>query len=140
VAVADLGNRGVLDVIVANQKGPLLIYKNSVAPGRHWIQFELEGSPRSTGSGQGSNRGAVGAQVELHWKNRKQVQQVTTASGFSAQNQRRLHYGLGDADAVDRVVIRWPSGREQTIERPAIDMLHHVKEPFDSAQGRPDGV
>jgi hypothetical protein len=140
VALADLGNRGVLDVIVANQKGPLLIYKNTVAPGRHWIQFELEGAPRSTGSGQGSSRSAIGAQVELHWKSRKQVQQVATASGFSAQNQRRLHYGLGDADAVDRVVIRWPSGREQTIERPAIDMLHHVKEPFDSAQGRPDGV
>jgi hypothetical protein len=139
VALADLGNRGVLDVIVANQKGPLLIYKNTVAPGHHWIQFELEGAPGSTGSGKGSSRSAIGAQVELHWKNRKQVQQVTTASGFSAQNQRRLHYGLGDADAVDRVVIRWPSGREQTIERPAIDMLHHVKEPFDSAQGRPDG-
>jgi len=139
VALADLGNRGVLDVIVANQKGPLLIYKNTVAPGRHWIQFELEGASGSTGSGEGSSRSAIGAQVELHWKNRKQVQQVTTASGFSAQNQRRLHYGLGDADAVDRVVIRWPSGREQTIERPAIDMLHHVKEPFDSAQGRPDG-
>jgi hypothetical protein len=121
VALADLGNRGVLDVIVANQKGPLLIYKNTVALGRHWIQFELEGTV--------SNRDAIGAQVELHWKNHKQLQQVTTASGFSAQNQRRLHYGLGDADAVDRVVIRWPSGREQTIERPVIDRLHHVKEP-----------
>jgi enediyne biosynthesis protein E4 len=131
VALADLGNRGVLDVIVANQKGPLLIYKNTVTPGRHWIQFELEGTQ--------SNRGAVGAQVELHWNNRKQVQQVTTASGFSAQNQRRLHYGLGEASAVDRVVIRWPSGQQQTIERPAIDTLHHVKETVDSAQSRPDG-
>ena len=121
VALADLGNRGVLDVIVANQKGPLLIYKNTVAPGRHWIQFELEGTV--------SNRDAIGAQVELQWKNRKQVQQVTTASGFSAQNQRRLHYGLGDANAVDRVVIRWPSGAEQTIANPSVDMRHHVKEP-----------
>ena len=102
-----------------------------MAPGRHWIQFELEGTT--------SNHGAVGARVELHWKNRTQLQQVTSASGFSAQNQRRLHYGLGDADAVDRVVIRWPSGREQTIEHPAIDTLNHVKEPFDSAQSKPDG-
>jgi hypothetical protein len=38
---------------------------------------------------------------------------------------------------VDRVIIRWPSGRQQTIERPQIDMLHRVTEPFDSAQGRP---
>jgi hypothetical protein len=121
VALADLDNRGVLDVIVSNQRGPLLIYKNTVVPGRHWIQFELEGTS--------SNRGAVGARVELHWKNRMQVQEVTTASGFSAQNQRRLHYGLGDADAVDRVVIRWPSGRQQTIDRPQVDTLHQVKEP-----------
>jgi hypothetical protein len=128
VALADLGNRGVLDVIVANQRGPLLIYKNTVAPGRHWIQFELEGASSSARSGQASNSGAVGARVELHWNNRMQVQEVTAASGFSAQNQRRLHYGLGDADAVDRVVIRWPSGRQQTIERPHIDMLHRVME------------
>jgi hypothetical protein len=132
VAFADLGNRGVLDVIVANQRGPLLIYKNTVVPGRHWIQFELEGVK--------SNRGAVGAHVELHWNNRVQAQEVTTASGFSAQNHRRLHYGLGDAQAVDRVVIRWPSGRQQTIDRPQIDRLHRVKEPFDSAQGKPDGL
>jgi hypothetical protein len=76
-----------------------------------------------------SNRSAFGARVELHWSGRKQVQEVTAASGFSAQNQRRVHYGLGSAAAVDRVVIRWPSGQTQTIEKPEIDRLHVVKEP-----------
>ena len=52
-----------------------------------------------------------------------QVQQLAAASGFSAQNGRRLHFGLGAATAVERVVIRWPSGREQTVEAPAIDRL-----------------
>jgi enediyne biosynthesis protein E4 len=129
VALADLGNRGVLDVIVANQRGPLLIYRNSVQPGRHWIQFELEGRVESGFSRMASNRSAFGARVELHWSGRKQVQEVTAASGFSAQNQRRVHYGLGSAAAVDRVVIRWPSGQVQTIEKPEIDRLHVVKEP-----------
>jgi hypothetical protein len=129
VALADLGNRGVLDVIVANQRGPLLIYKNTVEPGRHWIQFELEGLARAARSGHASNRSAFGARVELHWKGRVQVQEVSAAAGFSAQNQRRVHYGLGDATTVDRVVIRWPSGRQQTIEHPQVDRLHHVKEP-----------
>ena len=129
VALADLGNRGVLDVIVANQRGPLLIYKNIVEPGRHWIQFELEGLAGSVRSGQASNRSAFGARVELHWKDRVQVQEVSAATGFSAQNQRRVHYGLGDATTVDRVVIRWPSGKQQTIEHPQVDRLHHVKEP-----------
>jgi hypothetical protein len=40
-----------------------------------------------------------------------------------------VHYGLGNATAVDRVIIRWPSGRRQTIEQPAIDTLHRLKEP-----------
>ena len=57
-----------------------------------------------------------------------QVQEVSGGSGFSAENQRRLHYGLGSTTAVDRVVIRWPSGRRQTIEQPAIDQLHRIKE------------
>jgi hypothetical protein len=126
VALADLGNRGVLDVIVANQRGPLLLYRNTVEPGRHWIQFELEGTA--------SNRGAIGAQVELHWNGRVQVQAVTAAAGFSAQNDRRLHYGLGASASVDRAVIRWPSGRLQTIESPAVDMTHRVTEPA-SANG-----
>jgi hypothetical protein len=121
VALADLGNRGALDVIVANQRGPLLIYRNHVSPERHWIQFELEGTA--------SNRSAIGARVELHWDGHMQAQEVAAATGFSAQNQRRLHYGLGAAATVDRVVIRWPSGKRQTIEGPQIDRLHRVKEP-----------
>jgi enediyne biosynthesis protein E4 len=121
VALADLSNRGVLDVIVANQRGPLLVYRNEVQPGRHWIQFELEGRK--------SNRSALGARVELHWGGRVQAQELTAATGFSAQNQRRVHYGLGSSTAVDRVIIRWPSGARQTIEGPAIDQLHEIVEP-----------
>jgi hypothetical protein len=120
VALADLGNRGVLDVLVANQRGPLLIYRNTVEPGRHWIQFELEAM---------GNRSAIGAHMELQWSGRKQAQVVAAATGFSAQNQRRVHYGLGAATSVDRVIIRWPSGQAQTIEKPAVDKLHMVKEP-----------
>jgi enediyne biosynthesis protein E4 len=121
VALADVSNRGVLDVLVANQRGPFLLYRNEVAPDRHWIAFALEGTT--------SNRSAIGARVEVQWSGRRQVQEVSGGSGFSAQNDRRLHYGLGTATSVDRVVIRWPSGRTQTIERPAIDRLHQIREP-----------
>jgi hypothetical protein len=131
IALADLGNRGALDAIVANQKAPLLIYSNTVAPGRHWIQLELEGTR--------SNRSAIGARVEVQWSGRRQVQQVAAASGFSAQNQRRLHYGLGAATSVDRVVIRWPSGNVQTIERPQIDVLHRIREPQSSTEAQSSG-
>jgi len=123
VALADLFNRGALDVLVANQRGPLLIYKNTVQPGRHWIELALEGT---TG-----NRSAIGARVEVQWNGHTQVQEVSGGNGFSSQNDRRLHYGLGAATRIDRIVIRWPSskGRTQTIEHPAIDTILHVKEP-----------
>ena len=111
----------MLDVVVANQKGPALLYRNTVAAGRHWIDFELEGTA--------SNRSAIGARIEVTFGGRTQRQDVLAASGFSSQNQRRIHVGLGSAAAVDRVTIVWPSGRRQEIERPAIDQLHRVKEP-----------
>jgi hypothetical protein len=121
VALADLWNRGVLDVIVANQGGPLLIYKNTVEPGNAWIEFELEGTT--------SNRSAIGTQVTLYWSGRQQIQEVSGGSGFAAQNQRRLHFGLGQSDRVDKAVIRWPSGKIQTIDQPVIRQLHKLKEP-----------
>jgi hypothetical protein len=121
VAQADLWNRGVLDVIVANQRGPLLLYRNTVAPENHWIEFELEGTE--------SNRSAIGAQVRVFWNNQQQVQEVSGGSGFCAQNQRRLHFGLGKNAHVERVVIRWPSGRLQTLETIEIGKVNKVKEP-----------
>src|ERR1043166_6466382 len=121
VALADLWNRGVLDVVVANQRGPLLLYKNTVTPDNKWIAFELEGSV--------SNRSAIGAQVRLFWNGQEQVQEVSGGSGFGAQNQRRLHFGLGQQPQVEKVVIRWPSGQVQTLTAPQVGHIHHIKEP-----------
>jgi hypothetical protein len=122
VALADLWNRGVLDVVVANQRGPLLIYKNTVAPDNQWIEFELEGTK--------SNRSAIGAQVTVFWNGQQQVQSVSGGSGFAAQNQRRLHFGLGKNPQLEKVVIRWPSGKFQNLGKPVPGELYKVKEPL----------
>jgi hypothetical protein len=121
VALADLWNRGMLDVVVVNQRGPLLLYKNTVTPDNKWIAFELEGSV--------SNRSAIGTQVRLFWNGQEQVQEVSGGSGFGAQNQRRLHFGLGQQPQVEKVVIRWPSGKVQTLTAPQVGHIHHIKEP-----------
>jgi hypothetical protein len=121
VAMADLWNRGVLDVVVANQRGPLLLYKNTVAPGNHWIEFNLKGTK--------SNRSAIGAQVELAWNDQKQIQEVSGGSGFSAQNDRRLHFGLGKEVQLKGAVIRWPSGKVQKIGSLVPDKLYTIEEP-----------
>jgi hypothetical protein len=121
VALVDLWNRGVLDVVVANQNGPLLVYKNTVAEDNRWVQFELEGTA--------SNRSAIGAEAELHWNGHKQLQVVSGGSGYASQNMRRLHFGLGKDPAVEKAVIRWPSGKVQEIAGPAVRTVHRVKEP-----------
>src|SRR5580693_7540880 len=126
VALVDLWNRGVLDVVVANQNGPLLLYKNTVAPENEWIEFELEGTGSNHG---GTNRSAIGAQVTLFWNGQQQVQEISGGSGFASENDRRLHFGLGQNPHIEKAVIRWPSGKVQTIDQPAVNQLHKIKEP-----------
>jgi hypothetical protein len=120
VAMVDLWNRGVLDVVVANQRGPLLIYKNTVAPENKWIGFELEGTA--------SNRSAIGAEVRVFWDGKQQVQQITGGGGFCSQNQRRLHFGLGKNPRLEKVEIRWPSGKTQMVEQPSPGQTYRIKE------------
>ena len=121
VALADLWNTGVLDVVVANQRGPLLIFRNTVAPEQKWIEFQLEGVS--------SNRSAIGAEVTLFWNGQQQVQDVSGGSGFCAQNDRRIHFGLGTNPQIQKVVIRWPSGKTQTLNNLSADQLYKVQEP-----------
>jgi hypothetical protein len=127
VVMVDLFNRGVLDVVVANQNGPLLLYKNSVAPGRDWIQFQLTGSK--------SNRSAIGAQVRVFWtmkgadRTMEQVQVVSGGNGYASQNMRRLHFGLGEDAKIEKVAIQWPSGQTQTLSAPKLNFLNPIVEP-----------
>ena len=121
VALVDLWNRGVLDVVVANQKGPLLLYKNTAAPENRWIDFELEGTA--------SNHSAIGAEVKLFWNGKQQIQSVAGGSGFCAQNQRRLHFGVGKNPRVEKAEIRWPSGKVQTVTNPVVEKINKIKEP-----------
>ena len=121
LVLADLDNNGSLDAIAANQRGPLLFYRNKTLPENHWIEFSLEG--------RASNRSAIGAEVRLFWAGQQQLQEVSGGSGFCAQDQRRLHFGIGKSREIDKAEIRWPSGRVQTIVHPAINKIHKVVEP-----------
>jgi hypothetical protein len=121
VALADLQNRGVLDAVVANQRGPVQVYRNTVDPKHQWIAFDLTGTE--------SNRSAIGARVQLYWDDQTQVQQVLGGSGFGSQNQRRLHFGLGPKPTVKKAVIHWPSGTTQTLDSLEVNTLHEVTEP-----------
>jgi len=121
VALADLSNRGALDVIVANQNQPAVLYRDYPDSANHWIAFKLVGTR--------SNRSAIGAEVVLQSGDLIQRRVVDGGSGFASQNDRRVHFGLGSREWVDRVVIHWPSGTQQVLQRPAIDTFVTVTEP-----------
>jgi hypothetical protein len=111
----------VVDVIVANQNQPAVLYRDYPDSTNHWIAFKLVGTR--------SNRSAIGAEVVLESGDLKQRRIVDGGSGFASQNDRRLHFGLGHREWVDRVVIYWPSGTKQVLQRPAIDRFVTVIEP-----------
>jgi hypothetical protein len=68
--------------------------------------------------------------VTLEWNGQKQIQQVSGGSGFAAQNDRRLHFGLGKHPAITGAEVRWPSGKIQTLEGIVPGKLYKVKEPL----------
>jgi hypothetical protein len=119
VAMADLFNVGALDVVIANEKGRALLYRNTATP-LHWVEFKLIGTR--------SNRSAIGAEVTVEFGGVRQRQVVDGAMGFCSQNDRRVHFGLGKS-TLDRVTIQWPSGTVQTVGGLAADRLHEITEP-----------
>ena len=121
VALADLSNHGAVDVIVANQNQPALLYRNTPDKANHWIGFRLVGTR--------SNRSAIGAEVVLESGDLRQRRVVDGGSGFASQNDRRLHFGLGAREWVDRITISWPSGVKQVVARPPIDGFVTITEP-----------
>jgi hypothetical protein len=121
VAVADLSNRGAVDVVVANQNQPALVYRAYPDSANRWIGFVLVGTR--------SNRSAIGAEVLIEAGDLRQRRVVDGGSGFASQNDRRPHFGLGPREWVDRVVIHWPSGLRQVLTRPLINSFVTVTEP-----------
>jgi hypothetical protein len=114
VAFADYDNDGDLDVIVTS--GPTAttrLWRNDSTTGHHWLTLNLRGTV--------SNRSAIGARVEVQTPLRITVQEVSGGAGRGNQNSLPLEFGLGRAENVMRVTIRWPSGLVQVIENVEVD-------------------
>jgi hypothetical protein len=131
VAFADLFNQGVQDVIVANQRGPALVYRNRIIGKGNWIRLELGGAS--------SNRSAIGTEVTVEWSGGRLRKVVDGGMGFASQNDRRVHFGLGNAEVADRVTIRWPSGQVQVLEGLEAGNAYSIQEPTEPLVS-PDGA
>ena len=102
-AFGDFDNDGDIDVLVMNMgEGPSLL-RNELPASGHWVQLRLEGVK--------SNRSAIGAVVRIEAAGHIQIKPVLSQSSYVSQNDLRLHFGLGRATRIDRMTVRWPSGR-----------------------------
>ncbi len=124
VAAADYWNRGVLDLAVSASTDRHILLKNNIGGKRNWIAFELVGTK--------SNRDAVGARVYLKVQGQPQMREVFLGDGYGSQNTLRQHFGLGEATAVDEVVVKWPrSGITQTFRNVAGNRILEITEGKD---------
>jgi hypothetical protein len=102
VAIADFDNDGRLDIYQTNADQPALFYRNLTKDAGNWIELKLVGTK--------SNRDAVGARVTLRMGQQSLIREVAGANGYSAQSTARVHFGVGAANKIDWLEIRWPSG------------------------------
>jgi hypothetical protein len=127
---ADYDNDGKVDAFQVNlgAKGTL-VHNVSVNTG-HWVAIKLVGSMRKgSAAHSGSNRDGIGARVEVMAGGKRQTAERVAGSGYLSQDDSRMHFGLGAATTVDKLLVHWPSGKEQTLEKLAVDRVITVEEP-----------
>src|SRR5579862_1505881 len=118
---ADYDNDGKVDAFLVNlgAKGTL-VHNVSTSTG-HWVGIRLIGTK--------SNRDGIGARVDVYAGGKRWMEERVAESGYLSQNDGRLHFGLGNSTAIDKIVVHWPSGVEQTLEKQAVDRVLTIQEP-----------
>jgi hypothetical protein len=113
LAVGDLDNDGLLDVVVVDQGGALACLRNDTRPRGRFLALELVDTA--------SNRDAIGARVEVDAGGRRQVGWRFGGGSYQSSSDPRLHFGLGESNQIDALTVRWPSGQTQTWHGIAAD-------------------
>jgi hypothetical protein len=118
-AFDDLDNDGDIDVVILNsRKGPTIMRNESVRG--NWLQIKLAGTR--------TNRDAIGARVKVFAGDQTLVDEVHSGRGYQSDYGRRLHFGLGKREKIDRVEVHWPGGRTNVVAAPRLNALLTVTE------------
>ena len=120
-AFGDLFNDGKIDVIINPVDGPPTLLRNVNPDHHHWVEMQLVGGLKSP-------RDATCATVYLKANGMRMRQDVLASGSYISSNDRRLHFGLGDAKDAGTAEIHWPSGAKEMVKLPAEDRIYTVTE------------
>lgn len=128
MAVGDLWNDGRISVVVSNMNAAPGLLVNQVRYANHWVEIETKGTK--------SNRDGLGAKIRVKAGGRILVDEVRSGSSYISNSDRRAHFGLGAAEKIDWIEIRWPSGLTEVYENPQADTILKLTEGSGKALTR----
>ena len=121
LAYGDLFNDGKIDVIINPIDGPPVLLRNVNPDKHHWVEMKLVGTGKSP-------RDATCATVFLSANGMRMRQDVLSSGSYISSNDRRPHFGLGDATDAGTAEVHWPDGTTEKVKLPAVDRIYTLTE------------
>ncbi|MFS4455947.1 FG-GAP-like repeat-containing protein [Maribacter sp. 2304DJ31-5] len=126
MAYGDFNNDGKIDFSVANIKvdqandGKALLYINEGDFENNWVRIILEGTT--------SNKSAYGSNVVVSANGRSFVKELTGGSSYLSSHSNVVHFGLGDIETIDELVISWPGNRKEVFTNLKVNRTYKIIE------------
>jgi enediyne biosynthesis protein E4 len=117
----DYDNDGDIDGYVVNLNDRGAFLRNNKGNQNNWISLNLVGST--------SNRDGIGVRIKVTSGNMVQTNQKKSTTGYLSQNDPRIHFGLAKNETIDKIEIKWPSGKIQVLDNIKANQILTVKEP-----------
>lgn len=111
-AYVDLDNDGDLDFIVNNLNDPSFVYENTLydagqKSNQHHLVVSFEGS--------NNNIEGIGATLHLYYDGKQQYYEQHPTRGYLSTDDPRAHFGLGNYEKIDSIIVKWPDGKQQLL-------------------------
>lgn len=131
-AFGDIDNDGDIDIVVTNNNGPARLLRNEVGNSKHWLSIRLRGTD--------SNRDGLGAEVAVLRPGKPPLwRRARTDGSYLAAHDPRVHFGLGNDDILDGVVVRWLGGHTEIWRDVVADtfttLIEGTGEPWKNTKG-----